>query len=92
MTVLKGWSDIYSNYKEGAGSESFKDLKVTFTNYQINIYENTALIYHDIDWSGKYNREDFSMKQKRVGHLVKKGGKWKFDFLSMMTIPDASNN
>ncbi|GAG92142.1 unnamed protein product [marine sediment metagenome] len=90
LTILNGWTEIYTNYRESIDSEWWKDtedLFASFSNYEINLYDNTALVYHDIKWTGKYLGEEMDFKQKRVIHFVKVEGTWKFDFTAQLEIP-----
>lgn len=87
LTTLNGWTEIYTDYKDVEWWKDTEDLFASFSNYEINLYDNTALVYHDIKWTGKYLGEEFVMKQKRIVHLVKIDGTWKFDFTAQLTIP-----
>jgi ketosteroid isomerase-like protein len=91
ITKLIGWSEI------GEGDKSFiendvlqadyENINNEYTNFEITVYGNTALVYHNAKWSGKYNGEEFSMAQARILHLVKVNRKWKIDLMAMGNIP-----
>ena len=90
LIILNGWEEINANYREDIETDIWKDyedLRADFSNYEINIYEGSALAYHDIIWSGKYLGDLMSAVQKRVLHLVKIDGTWKLDFIAQITIP-----
>jgi hypothetical protein len=90
LTILNGWTEIYTNYKESINADWWKDTEnffASFSNYEFNLYDNTALIFHDITWSGKQLGKEVVTKQKRIVHFVKEDGKWKFDFITQLTIP-----
>jgi hypothetical protein len=90
LIILNGWDEINANYREDIETDIWKDyedLKADFSNYEINVYNNSALAYHDIFWTGKYQGEEVGAEQKRALHLVKIGGTWKIDFIAQLTIP-----
>ena len=90
LTILNGWTEIFTNYRESMDADwwnDYEDLLANFSNYEINVYDNTAMVYHDIKWTGKYLGEETEMNQKRVLHYVKIDGTWKIDFTAQLTIP-----
>lgn len=90
LIILNGWDEINANYREDIETDIWKDyedLKADFSNYEINVYNNSALAYHDIIWSGKYLGDQVSAVQKRVLHFVKIDGIWEIDFIAQITIP-----
>ena len=90
LTILNGWTEISTNYRESMDADwwnDYEDLMANFSNYEINVYDNTALVYHDIKFTGKYLGEETETNQKRVLHFVKIDGTWKIDFTAQLTIP-----
>ena len=90
LTILNGWTEIYNNYNEDIESdwlEESENISASFANYKVNIYNNTALVYHDIHWTGKYLGEDIDLKQKRIVHFEKVDGIWKLDLIVQLTVP-----
>ncbi len=90
LTILNGWTEISTNYRESMDADwwnDYEDLMAYFSNYEINVYDNTALVYHDIKGTGKYLGEETEMNQKRVLHFVKIDGTWKIDFTVQLQIP-----
>ena len=63
------------------------DLSASFSNYAVNIYDNTALVYHDIHWTGKFQGVRIDEKAYRIVHLVKKDGTWKIDLIIQISVP-----
>ena len=63
-------------------------VKVNDSNFDINVYGNTALVFHDTQWSAKYHGTPVYMDQTKILHLVKVEGKWKIDLMAMYNIPD----
>ena len=90
LIILDGWNEIYKNYKEGIDAEWWGESEnffANFSNYNINLYENSALVYHHIQWTGKIKDEVIDSKQERIVHFIKENGVWKFDFIAQLTIP-----
>ena len=90
LSILNGWTEINANYQEDLESdvwESYEDVKADFSNYEINVFGNSALVYHDITWTGKYLGEEFENLQKRIVHLVNKDKTWKISFIAQLTVP-----
>jgi hypothetical protein len=95
LIILKGWTGINANYQEDFEADVWKDyedLMADFSNWEINIYNNSALVYHDIHWTGKYFGEEVEAEQKRVVHLVKSDGTWKINFIAQITIPSQNQD
>ena len=92
MTNLTGWAELGEDDKGAIENddlwENYKNPGVEYSNMNILIYENTALVFHDAQWSGNYMGEDMKMRQARTLHLVKVNGKWKFDLMSMYNLPE----
>jgi len=92
INKIIGWSEVGKADKEYIENdevwENSKNLNTEYTNFEISVYENTALVFHDSPWSGKYMGEEINMVQARILHLVKVEGKWKIDLMAMYDIPD----
>jgi hypothetical protein len=92
-TRLVGWNQIRENYEEDINSkEKWKEMEnvsASFSNYVVNIYDNTALIYHDVQWTGKLFGKTIDNKQERIVHLVKIDGAWKIDLIIQLSVPPA---
>jgi hypothetical protein len=63
------------------------DVSASFSNYAVNIYDNTALLYHDIHWTGNFQGRRIDDKANRIVHLVKKEGAWKIDLIIQLFVP-----
>jgi hypothetical protein len=90
LSIINGWSEIRANYQndlEADRWEDYEDLWADFSNYEINVYTNSALVYHDILWTGKHLGEAFENESKRILHLVKKDGTWKISFIGQLKVP-----
>jgi hypothetical protein len=63
-------------------------IKVNDSNFDINVYGNTALVFHDTQWSAKYHGTPVYVDQTKILHLVKVEGKWKLDLMAIYQIPE----
>ena len=86
-----GWSVIAKSDKEHIEDEDLWDDTENYngehSNFDIVVYGNTALAFHQTKFFGKYLGEEFTRGQERIVHLVKVEGEWKIDFLGMYTLP-----
>ncbi|KPK85086.1 MAG: hypothetical protein AMS27_08325 [Bacteroides sp. SM23_62_1] len=90
LIFLDGWSEIYANYSEDINSDIWKDyedLKADLTGYEVYVFNNSAMAYHVIAWTGKYLGEDVGAEQIRAIHLVKIDEVWKMNFIAQLTVP-----
>ena len=87
---IKGWTEIAKNDKENM--EADNDWTNEYLNYEINVYGNTALVFHDAKWSGTQQGEEIDFVDKRMLHLVKDGGKWKIDLMALYFIPETEES
>ena len=91
-SVLDGWNEIYSNYEGDINNkemwESSGNVFASFFNYDIQVYGNTALAYHDMQWSGKIEGEEIGWRGKRIVHFVKADGAWKINLIVQMFVTE----
>ena len=90
LIYLNGWSEVNQHDKESVESDEWEgseDIMAHFSDYEINIYNNTALVFCNTKWTGKYKEEEISGEQKRILHFVKVDGVWKYDLMAMYSIP-----
>ena len=92
IRVLDGWMQIRSNYEKSINDdemwENAVDVFATFSNNNVVLHGNSAILYHDIQWSGTYMGEPFDNKQKRVVCFVKEGDSWKINLTVQMNVPE----
>jgi hypothetical protein len=85
-----GWKEINTRHRKGMTPETLegrKDLDAQYLNYNIIVYGNTALAYHDCIFSGKWQGQSVNREQKRILHLIKIEGEWKLDLMASYMIP-----
>lgn len=91
---IKGWTALHNENKENLkeGRDDVSGMNLDFTNYDIVLYDNTALVYHDATWKGSYEGNEVYGMQKRILHMVKLDGKWKIDLMFMYTMPEKTED
>lgn len=90
LTDLNGYEEVYKQLEENIeslASEETEDIMAHFLNYEFKFYNNTALVFCNTKWTGKYKGEEIDGEQKRILHFVKVDGVWKFDLAAMYKIP-----
>ena len=92
FTILEGWEQIRSNYEGDINDdemwENAGDISAAFSDYDIVLHDHSAILYHDIQWSGTYMGEPYDRRQKRVVCLVKERDSWKINLTVQMTVPE----
>jgi hypothetical protein len=89
ITELHGWDKIHQNHLEESEHERNDFLEsAQYSNYTINLYGNTALVFHDSDHKFRIQDEESMLKMTRILHMVKTDGEWKIDLMAMYFHPD----
>jgi PBP1b-binding outer membrane lipoprotein LpoB len=89
--LFNGWAEVHAHDMGNAASEMWDDMedgKIDFSDYEINIYHNTALVLCHAKGSFTLKGEDLKGEQERIQHMVKKDGKWKFDLMAIYNLPE----
>ena len=88
ITELKGWDEIHQNNAETLERDWTEHVEtVQYSNYSINIYGNTALVYHDSEHQITDHEIESVLSMRRIIHLVKINDEWKIDLLAMYFMP-----
>lgn len=85
-----GWSEISAKIRSSMTPEKVKDredVTAEYLKYEINIYGNTALVYHDVLYSGMWKGQFASAEEKRILHLQKIEGEWKINLMARNMLP-----
>jgi len=87
--VISGWENINtSQQKEVADNSWDRNLMTcTFSDYQINIMDESAWITNKTNWKGTMNDKPFDANQSRIVVMKKVNGKWKFALMSIYNYP-----
>ena len=91
LVEFNGWAEVHAHDLENAVSDAIWDnaenLNVDFSDYEINLYENSALVYCISRWSGEYQGKKMDSEAKRILHMVKTDGTWKYDLMAIYSLP-----
>ena len=88
ITEFAGWDEIHQNNAETLERDWTEHIEtVQYSNYSINIYGNTALVYHDSEHQITDHGNESVLNMKRIVHLVKIDEEWKIDLLAMYFMP-----
>ena len=68
--------------------DNLENVDTEYSDFDINVYGNTAVVFHDSQWSGKFQGEEQDVIQTRILHLVKVEGEWKLDLMVAYRIPE----
>ena len=91
-TKIVGWENVNASQKKETEDNSWdrKQIKATFSNYQINITGNSAWVYCETTWEGVMKGEKFNLKQDRIVVMEKVEGKWKYALHAILQLPNAT--
>ncbi len=90
ITELDGWAKIHQNNVEAIERErNESEEPAQYSNFTINVYGNTALVFHDSNHKIKIQEEENILKMRRILHMVKIDGEWKIDLMAMYFTPGA---
>ncbi len=88
ITELVGWTKIHQHNIEESERERNESLEsARYSNFTINIYGNTATVFHNSDHMIKNQEEESILKMRRILHMVKIDDQWKIDLMAMYFIP-----
>ncbi len=88
ITELKGWDEIHQN-NISISKRDWNEHEETaeFSNYEITIYGNTALVFHDSEQKIIDHELESVLRMRRIIHLVKVEDAWKIDLMAMYFLP-----
>ena len=86
---LFGWEKINEHSKaELAGMDpEYKNMNVEFSDFQFNIYENSAWTIFKARWNWTYKEEPGKAEQTRIMAFEKADGKWKATLMAIYAVP-----
>jgi hypothetical protein len=88
ITELTGWEEIHQNNVEAIERDWNEHHETAqYSNYFVNIYGNTALVYHDSEHQITDQEVESVLYMKRIIHLVKIDEEWKIDLMAMYFMP-----
>ena len=88
ITELDGWAKIHQHNIEESERERNESVEsARYSNFTINVYGNTAMVFHDSDHMINNQEEVSILKMRRILHMIKIDDQWKIDLMSMYFIP-----
>jgi hypothetical protein len=88
ITELEGWTEIQQhNLEESERERNQAEESALYSNFTINVYDNTALVFHDSNHMIKDHEDESILKMRRILHMVKVDEEWKIDLMAMYFIP-----
>jgi len=88
ITELTGWKEIHQNNTEAIERDWNEHVEtVQYSNYSIEVYGTTALVYHNSEHKITDHAEESILNMKRILHLVKIDDEWKIDLMAMYFMP-----
>ena len=83
--IFEGWEAISKHDLQNVQDTSWdrSQLKMDFSNYRINIIENTAWVLFDCYNNGIYQGNNISTLNTRIYVLRKIEGEWRFSLMAM---------
>jgi hypothetical protein len=90
-TKIDGWDNINASQKKESEDTTWdrKQVKATFSNYQIEIMGESAWVFYEATWEGIFRGDTMILKQNRIVVMKKVDGKWKYSLHSIFQIPKA---
>lgn len=87
--AIVGWENIdASQQKEVADNTWDRSLMTcTFSDYKIDIMDESAWIYNKTNWKGTFKGQPADMNQSRIAVMKKVNGKWKFALMAIYNYP-----
>lgn len=88
ITELDGWTKIQQHNLEESERERNESVETArYSNFTINVYGNTAMVFHDSDHMIKNQEDESILKMRRILHMVKIDDEWKIDLMGMYFKP-----
>ena len=87
--MIEGWDKIKASIEKEVTDTSWnrKQMTCTFSDYQIDIMDNSAWVTNKSNWKGIFKGKDMDFNQSRIEVLKKVDGKWKFALMAIYDFP-----
>jgi ketosteroid isomerase-like protein len=87
--VISGWENINASQQKEVADNSWDRslMTCTFSDYQINILDESAWITNKTNWKGTFNGQQADMNQLRIAVMKKVNGIWKFALMAIYNFP-----
>jgi len=91
LIKIEGWENVNASQRKETEDDSWdrKKVNATFSNYQIDVMNDSAWVVCDTDWGGVVGDKPMKLRQSRIAFLKKINGEWKFSLIAIYQIPEA---
>ncbi len=88
ITEITGWDAIHQHNVEAVERDWSEHVEtVQYSNYSIEVYGSTALVFHDSEHQITDHGNESMLTMRRILHLVKIDEEWKIDMMAMYFMP-----
>lgn len=87
--VIVGFENIDESQQKEVGDNSWDRKKVTctFSDFKINVIDESAWITSKTNWKGTFKGQPIGMNQSRIVVMKKIAGNWKFALMAIYNFP-----
>jgi ketosteroid isomerase-like protein len=87
--VISGWENIDASQQKEVADNSWDRslITCTFSDYEIDIMDESAWIYNKTNWKGTYKGQKADMNQSRIAVMKNIDGNWKFTLMAIYNFP-----
>lgn len=87
--VIIGWENINASQLKEVNDNSWdrKQMTCTFSDFKIDIMDESAWVTSHNSWKGDMNGKPFEAKQSRIAVMKLTDGKWKFALMAIYNFP-----
>jgi hypothetical protein len=89
VEMIEGWEKINASIDKEVSDTTWnrKLMTCTFSDYQIDVMDNSAWVTNKSNWKGTFNGKEMDASQTRIQVLKKVDGKWKFALMAIYNLP-----
>ena len=87
--AIVGWENINASQQKEVADNSWdrKQVTCTFSDFQINIMDESAWVTSKTNWKGTFGGKPMDMNQSRIVVMKKVAGNWKFVLMAIYNFP-----
>ena len=88
-SVISGWENINASQQKEVDDASWdrKQVTCTFSDFEIDIMDESAWITSKTNWKGTMNDKPFEVNQSRIVVMKQLDGNWKFAMMAIYDLP-----
>jgi hypothetical protein len=87
--AIVGWENINASQQKEVADTSWdrSQMDCTFSDFQIDIMDESAWVTSKTNWKGTMNNKPFEANQSRIIVMKKVNGNWKFALMAIYNFP-----